>query len=254
MSLVKWMISTNAAFNLIEAMGADNVVAIPPEKLLPNLAKTQPGMLHYTCPAFVDTFKNTYIFRAPFDVSIKIDPVERTVQMDKDRDFVEKYLQHRVNDAPETENVLFSLNHFLLFVTDDDIEIETIPCYYHQSDFVNKVMFISGKFNIRDWVRNVEVATIVKNSKPENKDPIFITIKRGDPLFYIRFHPKDGSVVKLEQEFDFDKIEKYTKLGWVTTSIKKTNPHTKLAELYKMFSPFRRKNVKASKCPFNFRK
>lgn len=253
MSLVKWMISTNAAFNLIEAMGADNVVAIPPEKLLTNLSKTQPGMLHYTCPAFIDTFKNTYIFRAPFDVSIRIDPVDRTVQMDKDPQFVEKYLQHRVKDAPPDGDVLFSLNHFLLFVTDNDIEIETIPSYYHQSDFVDKTMLISGRFNIRDWVRNVEIASLVKNSKPENKEPIFIKIKRGDPLFYIRFHPADGSVVKLQQEFDFEEIERYTKLGWVTTTIKRTNPHTKLSELYKMFSPFR-KNVKVSKCPFNFRK
>lgn len=252
MALVKWMISTHAAYNILHGMGADNLVAIPPEKLLTNLAKTQPGMLHYTCPAFIDTFKNTYIVRASFDVSIKIDPVERTVQLDKDREFVEKYLQTRTNDAPPDGNVLFSLNQFLLFITDDDMEIETIPCYYHQTDFVEKTMLVSGKFNIRNWIRNVEVASLVKNSTPNNKDPIIINVKRGDPLFYIRFHPKDNSTVRLEQEFDFDKIEKYVKYNWVTTMVKKTNPHVKLPELYKMFEKFRpRKFFK--KCPFGFK-
>ena len=252
MALVKWMISTNAAYNLLHAMGADNLVAIAPEKVLPNLAKTQPGMLHYTCPAFIDTFKNTYLIRASFDVSIKIDPVERTVQLDKDRDFVEKYLQHRVNDAPADANVLFSLNQFLLFITDDDMEIETLPSYYHQSEFVDKTMLVSGRFNIKNWIRNVEIASLVKNSTPDNKEPIFINVKRGDPLFYIRFHPKDNSTVKLEQEFDFDKIEKYTKYSWVTTMVKRTNPHTKLPVLYEMFSRFRPKRF-FKKCPFGFK-
>lgn len=252
MSKVKWMVSTAARNNLLEEMGSDNVIAIEPEKLLQNLAKTQPGMLHYTCPAFVDAFKNTYIYKAPFDISIKIDPSNRTVEMDKESDLVDKYLYHRKNDSPESGNILFSLNYFLLFITDDDVEVETMPCLYHQNDFTNNTMIVSGKFNIRDWIRTLELAAIVKNSDPNNKECIYITIKRGDPLMYIRFYPSDSSAVKLEQEFDFDVIEKYTKLCRVTTFVKQTNPHTKLLDLYKMFSPFRKK-LNSKKCPFKFK-
>jgi hypothetical protein len=246
------MVSTDAKFNLLEEMGSDNVIAMEPEKLLQNLAKTEPGMLHYTCPAFVDNFKNTYIYKAPFDISIKVDPVNRTIEMDKDPDTVEKYLFHRKQDSLEYSKMLFSLNYFLLFITDDDIEIETIPCLYHQNSFIEQTMLISGKFNIRDWIRTVELAAIVKNSNMVNKECIYITIKRGDPLMYIRFHPKDGSLVKLEQEFDFDVIEKYTRITRVTSFVKQTNPHTKLFDLYKMFSPFRKK-LASKRCPFNFK-
>jgi hypothetical protein len=252
MSKVKWMITTSAKFNLLEEMGSDNVIAIEPEKLLQNLAKTDPGMLHYTCPAFVDSFKNTFIYKAPFDICIKVDPVNRTVEMDKDSETVQKYLFHRKQDSVESGKMLFSLNYFLLFITDNDIEIETIPCLYHQNSFIEHTMIVSGRFNIRDWIRSIELAAIVKNSEPKNKECIYITIKRGDPLMYIRFHPKDGSLIKLEQEFDLDVIEKYTRITRVTSLVKQTNPHTKLFDLYKMFSPFRKK-LASKRCPFNFK-
>jgi hypothetical protein len=251
-SKVKWMVSTHAMFNLIESMGSDNVIAIEPEKLLQNLAKNDPGMLHYTCPAFVDSFKNTFIYKAPFDITIKIDPIKRTVELDKNSDIVEKYLHDRKTDCLESGKMVFSLNYFLLFITDDDIEIETIPCLYHQNSFIENTMVVSGRFNIRDWIRSVELAAIVKNSEPTNKECIYITIKRGDPLMYIRFHPKDGSLVKLEQEFDLDVIEKYTRITRVTSLVKQTNPHTKLFDLYKMFLPFRKK-LSSGKCPFRFK-
>jgi len=246
------MVSTDAKFNLLEEMGSDNVIAIEPEKLLQNLVKTEPGMLHYTCPAFIDNFKNTYIYKAPFDISIKVDPVNRLIELDKDPETVKKYLYHRKNDSAELGNILFSLNYLLLFITDDDIEVETIPCFYHENQFINNTMLVSGRFNIRDWIRSVELAAIVKNSEPTNKECIYITIKRGDPLMYIRFHPKDGSLVKLEQEFDFDVIEKYTRITRVTSLVKQTNPHTKLFDLYKMFLPFRKK-LTSGKCPFRFK-
>ena len=163
------MVSTDARFNLLEEMGSDNLIAIEPEKLLQNLTKTQPGMFHYICPAFVDNFKNTYVYKAPFDVCIKIDPVNRTIELDKKSEIVEKYLLHRSHDSVESSNMVFSLKYLLLFITNDDIEIETMPCFYHQNDFVEHTMLVSAKFNIRDWIRSVEVASIVKNSDSTNK-------------------------------------------------------------------------------------
>jgi hypothetical protein len=234
------------------AMGGDNLVAIPPERLLSNLAKTQPKMLHYSCPAFLDNFKNTFIIRAPFDISLEVNPNERAIYTDKNAEFSDKYITNRLNNSPSTGDMVFSINNFVLMVTDDDVEAETIPCFYHQSDFVDKTMLVSGRFNIRNWIRPLEAACIIKNSSPNNQ-PVTINIKRGDPLFYVRLHPKDGSSVKLEQETNFDEIEKYTKYTWVTTTVKQTNPNMKLFDMYKMFEKFRPRKF-FNKCPFNWKK
>ena len=251
MTLIKWMIPSGAVYNPIEDIGGDNLLAINPESLLSNLSKQQPGMLHYTCPAFIETFKHTYIIRSYFDVSIKVDPLKRSIEVDKDKSFIQKYITNRNQDCSPDGNMIFSLNQELLFITDNDVEIETLPCYYHNNDFVDKTMFISGRFNIKKWIRSIEAAVIVKKTA-SSTEPIFINIKRGDPIYYVRFHLKDNSKLNLVQECDFNKIEEYIKYILITNGVKRIKPYTKLTELYEMFSRFRPKKF-FNKCPFGFK-
>lgn len=249
---VKWMMTTHASYNLLAECGSDNLVALKPELVISDLSKNYPGYLHYRCPAFIDAMKNTYVVKAPFDFSIKIDPAERNISADKDQDFIQKYLHDRKTDYVEGQNMLMSVNHFMLFITDDDIEIEQMPCLYHHNDWTSKTQVVTGKFNIMKWIRPIEIAAIIPNTKPNNSQ-VIINIKRGDALFYIRLHPKNKQHVTLEQEVDFNKIVKYIELTWSTSQVKRTNPFLKLPVLYNLFERFRPKKF-FKKCPFNFRR
>lgn len=248
---VKWMISTHAKDVLAEC-GADNVVALKPELVISDISKQFPGYLHYRCPAFIDTLKNTYVVKASFDFSIRVNPTERTIELDKDINFVQKYMTNRVNDYTSAQNMLMSINHFMMFITDDDLEIEQLPCLYHSNDWTENTQLITGRFNIKKWIRPIEVAAIVKKTKQENL-PVVINIKRGDALFYIRFHSKDNTQIVLEQETDLNKIVDYIKISWTTAMVKRTNPYLKLPVLYELFERFRPKKF-FNRCPFNFRR
>jgi hypothetical protein len=247
------MIPSPAMYNPIEDVGGDNLLALEIEPLLGNLAKSQPGMLHYTCPAFVSNFKNTFIVRSYFDVTIEIESLNRSINvLDKNKEFANKYFMNRHGDSTPDADMILTLNQLLLFITDDDIEIELMPCYYHHNDFTNKTMLVTGRFNIKNWIRSVEAAVIVRDSKTTNVNSITIDVKRGDPLYYIRFHCKDNSKVTLQQELDFKKIEEYIQYTSITNGVKRIKPHTKLPELYEMFSRFRPKKF-FNKCPFGFK-
>jgi len=253
MSLVKWMIPSPVMDKPMVDIGGDNLLALEIEPLLSNLAKSQPGMLHYTCPAFVSNFKNTFIVRSYFDVTIEIESLKRSINvLNKNREFANKYFINRHIESSPDGDMLFTFNQLLLFITDNDIEIEMMPCYYHRNDFIDKTMLVTGRFNIFNWIRTVEPAVIVRDSKKTNTNSITIDVKRGDPLYYIRFHCKDDSKVTLEQEINYKKIEEYIQYTSITSGVKKIKPNTKLPELYEMFSRFRPKKF-FNKCPFGFK-
>jgi hypothetical protein len=248
-NLVKWMVTVNTPTKeTVGDIGGDNMAAFKPELVISDLIKSNPGYEHYKCPAFTDALKNTYLIRAPFDLSIQIDPTTQKFAFDKNRQFVDKYIWDRRPDYETGQNMLLSINHFMLFITDSDIEVEQLPCLYHNNDWVSKTQIITGRFNINKWIRNVELAALIKDSKPNNQ-MFYINIKRGDPLFYLRFHAANKKQIKLEQEVDLHKILEYTEYTWATAGVKRVVPNLQLPILYKMFEKFKPKKF-IKRCPF----
>jgi hypothetical protein len=247
---IDWMVVCPDIKPTIVDFSTENIIAIPPEKLLSNLFDNGIDFSFYKCPAFIDALRNVYIIKSPFDFMLRIYPEQRNIQIDKPEQFALRYINNRSPDNLETANMVFSLNYNILFTTDDDIEIESLPCMYHSNNFIDNTQIITGKFNIGKWTRPLEIASIIKNSSNNITSNIEINVKRGDPLMYVRFTPKDGRAITLNQEKDFDSILKYNNICNATTGIKQYIKNQKLEKLYKLFEPFKKKN----KCPFNFKK
>jgi hypothetical protein len=248
---IDWMVLSPELKTTVLDISTENVIAIPPEKLLSNLFDPGIKYVFYKCPAFIDALRNVYIIRSPFDFSLRIHPERRSIEIDKAEDFAMRYINNRSPDNHESANMVFSFNYSLLFTSDDDIEIEPLTCLYHSNSFIDNTQIITGKFNIGKWTRPVELACIIKNSTNNITSTIEIDVKRGDPLMYVRFNPKDGKVVTLNQETDFDTIIKYNTISNTTTGIKHFIKNQKMESLYKLFAPFR-KQSKSGKCPFRF--
>jgi hypothetical protein len=159
--------------------------------------------------------------------------------------FFNENIIHRGATVGINDNFLMSFNIGYLFIADKDCELELKSASMHESDFINKTNIISGAFNINKWYRPIEIAFEIKNPNDE------IKIKRGDALAYIKFTPKDGNKVKVEQKnFPAETIEAVTACLYAKDASNKFP----LKTLYKFSERIRNKLwFNKKKCPFNWR-
>lgn len=143
--------------------------------------------LPVACPAFTDYYYNTFAIIAPFDILFKIE--DSTVYLFfNTTDVASKLLEMRC-DVEDVKKI-FSIGMHFQFTTDDDVMIEQIPANFTTP---SNGYLIPGTFNISKWYRSIEFAyEMVDSSKP-------FTVKKGDPLCFVRFLPADRSKVKLER-------------------------------------------------------
>lgn len=218
-----------------------------PERLLPLLGKERTiTERHYlTCPAFQDLYKNTFVVRSPIDLVITIDK-DRNVNTDRfGQEFYDASIVNRGSSVGVNDPMLVSCCFHLLFVPDKDCDLEIIPANMHTTDMLQNTRVIGGRFNAFKWTRVTDFAfEIIDESKP-------IVLKRNDPLFYVRFIPKDNSKVILEHKiFDEDMV----KVAKAVEQLKHKVPRLPLEIMYKLAERLDKSIFfkKKKKCPFAF--
>lgn len=238
---------------------AKQTISLPLIPVFPELVKEyNVRQSHTRCPAFIETLSNTFLVRSDINIDLRFDPVTRVLDV---RDNTEKttsfYVVNRDTDnypdgtnVVEKGNISFSILQQQIFLSKEDIELELLPCLYHESDFTKKTQLIVGKFNINKWVRPTEIAALVNNTSYRYKEPVEISIKRGDPLMYIRFNAKNKKPIRLKQITNEEEIQRYLKLASRCVFVKKILPGLSLQKMYDMFEPFR---PRIKKCPFSWR-
>lgn len=197
---------------------------------------------HYTkCPAFLDYYKNTYVLYSPVDLTIEYNSQTKIINTKpQGQDFFDKFVVYRGHEIGENDPFLMSLNFYHIFVADKDCMIEQLPNTFHNDCVSSKIKIISGTFDISKWHRPIVFAFEINDtSKP-------LVIKRGDPLCYIRFIPKDGKKINLiEKEFSEKELTNINRCLHLKLAV----PKMPLKILYDMAKKF----VKPKKkCPFNF--
>jgi hypothetical protein len=136
---------------------------------IPTLMKEMLSLLErgdtlMNCPAFIDSIKNTYVLKAPFDI-----------RFDKKGDAW--FENEKIGDAMTLASPAYS--QFMLgrtfFFADADVNMTLISPYMH----VNNVYSMSGTFNIARWFRPISY-TLHRSCMP-------CTIKSGEALMYVKF-------------------------------------------------------------------
>ena len=192
-----------------------------PELLLPEIAKIRNSQ-YIKCPAFLEYYKNTYLIRSPIDIKITYDNGQLYITP-QNQDFYNSYINHRGHQITETDPFLMSFVLQYLFIADKDCFVEVLPASFHS--IATKIRTIQGTFNINKWFRPIEFAfEFINENEP-------LVIKRGDPLFYVKFRtPKDEKVF-LEQK-DFEKSVLNNVKACV--NLKNALPNCSLNYLYKL--------------------
>lgn len=177
------------------------------------------------CPAFRDFYKNTFYFQSPKDITVTKKEDELTwflPEVDKGRDF--SYVSTAV--YPRTHRT-FTLRYMnILFWCEEDLEIEQIHPVLVDSELAVETELVAGKFNISKWFREID------NAYQMRKTFNSINIKRGEPLFFVRFNTDRDIIFKR-----FSYTEEIKKLNKMCLKVKNVDSKffSKIQNYYDLF-------------------
>jgi hypothetical protein len=157
------------------------------------------GVTFLKCPAHTDFLKNTFVFCAPFDLTIDL-------EINKSTDEVKLYCENITQEVFESiidtrflhnehrgssKYPLLGVDWLTVFITDRPTMMQVLPAFMHRNDFTEKTTIIPGEYDISKWTRPIETVFEIRSNKEK------IIIKKGDAISYIKFI--SDNVVKLEQ-------------------------------------------------------
>jgi hypothetical protein len=183
------------------------------------------------CPAYLNFLKNTFVILSPCDLKIEINAQELWANVIEPRFFPKDRLNLRFDQSHGSPYPMFSLIiPEMVFTSDHDVILELVDPFM-EWERKNPVRIIGGQFNIHKWVRPVECAY------EANRTAFTYSIKRGDPLHYVRFYTDNPSdIIQLQRVEITDAIEADI---LENTSIKNYKHGSSLEFLYELRSKYK---------------
>lgn len=163
----------------------------PLDPLIKNLKSfhTEKTDMIMGCPSYAAITSNSYVVKAPCDLSIEIKRSEEGVwphvYLSGGRNSTEKinvgmitYDTGGPNAFQPLENICqFLQDSFILMFADAPLELEITPPFLHHG----KIFGIAGSFDIGQWFRPISFSTFCFEDT---------VIKKGEPIAYIKFKEK----------------------------------------------------------------
>jgi hypothetical protein len=188
--------------------------------LLPRRNKEANGDNWFQCHAFQATIKNTFILRSNFSATFAIDNEIGIVPMDVKAKENLKFLARKQPSVIGAET--FAARGLWIFWSEEPLLITTTPAHYHKIVFDG--YYIGGSFDIGKWFRPVEAAIQL------NEGINTVSLNRGDPLAYVKFHADEP--VQLKRFYMTKELEE---LHWGCVHYKRYEPKRPLSFLYQKF-------------------
>ncbi len=206
-----------------------NLLYKDPERLIKRLSKRKskklPDNNFLRCPAYIDTFKNTFVVDSVLACNYEI----QKGQIVKSEGYA-SFLDH----LPTLENqTLLTLSMGWLFFTEEEsLTMRVTPPYFEKSNHNNFGVVIPGSFDIGKWFRRVNLEFILW----ENVN--FLKIAENEPLVYFNF--ETSHKVELKR---FEPTENIMKHASHVASFSDVQPNKSLREKYKLFKQTRYKDL-----------
>lgn len=195
------------------------------------------------CPGFLSYLQNMYAIVSPFDLVINL--VDgRVVGVETPCVDVSSMLMVRT-DGSASGHALISLRIQYLFYSKEEVTIEQLPPFMDYTLMKQGVTVIPGAYSIAKWLRPVEIPLEIA------KGVTSVNIKAGTPLTYLRFVPKNGGAVSL-QEVEFS--PELHKVVSQCAGLKRIRKNTPLEQCYAYAKNVMDKLLRPKRCPFGFGK
>jgi hypothetical protein len=216
----------------------------PVFKLIASSRSKDTGYLK--CPAFHEYYKNCFLLRSPIDITINITTNSdgtKFASIDKyDQEFYDTNIKIRYEEGYKYP--ILHISFFYVFYANKPLMVEQLSPSMHKTELQNNINVISGTYDISKWVRPVEFAfEVLDDSKP-------IVIKRGDPMYYLKFSTTDKiSLTREEISEDLSRVVNSC------TRVKDYVPNNSLEKNYSMGASFIKlfkDKMFKKKCPFQF--
>lgn len=196
-----------------------------PRPLIQWLYEKRKGAKYLKCPSVIDNVKNCFVIEAPLDIAIRFDKQNDRAETDRyGQKFYDSYIELR-NDQTEVQYpVLVTLPPRFVFYANQSVIAQTSDLPIITSEASKHTRLIPGQYDIGQWVRPIDWTMEVIDTEVLN-------IKRGDPLFMIKFHTKNNAPVKLVR---VQATPELIKKVLACTGVKNFIPNVKLKDLYIM--------------------
>jgi hypothetical protein len=239
MKLVNWSFITSHEWDTDHLSCIRPLVDVavhPYEHLSKEIATTRKGSTFLKCPAHTDFLKNTFVFLAPFDVTldINITNTDRSILSENlsqavfdnliDTRFLEDY------DSQTNPYPLIGIDWLNIFTCNDSLFLQVLPAFMHHTEFSKSATVIPGEFDIGKWTRPVEIVFEVKSNQEK------IVINKGDAVAYFKFNT-DQLIKLVPASTPWSEIK-------LCNSIRQENAFRPLKERYEEL-----KDKKITRCP-----
>ncbi len=149
------------------------------------------------CPAFIKYIADTFVIKNSVDIELSWDSVNKVLNSNLPHEAHNSFVRVHWGDFDLNEGLpIVALSNSYVFVADKPVYIEVIPPFNH---IIPSIRIIPGSFNIFSWQRPVVTTFEMLSDR--------VTIKRGEPLAYIRFRSED-----LKDNFLLEKISRTNEL------------------------------------------
>jgi len=176
---------------------------------------------YMACVSYHEYFKNTYLLKHPY-----------TTEWHYDTNGSNDLFNLRLNDSAFMNSYLVDYDLQWIFFSEDDVELETTPAFFHQKESDKYGYILAGSFNISKWFRPVSLSWQLWENVNE------IKFKEDDVIAYLKFKTKNK--IKLQK---FELTPKLEEIINGCTSVKQILPNLPLSELYERFTKSNRNKI-----------
>ena len=169
-------------WSVVECRSIPHINYEEPRPVLAEIAKTIPEFDNprskiTNCPSFRESCKNTFSLHIPIDYQLTYANNDIETNM-WDEGFFRDVVNVREPQYPNWTSMQFKY----IFASEQDLEMEMLPCFMTSNGFTDNADIIPGKMNIGKWFRPLECAFVVKNGDRT------VEFNRGDAFSFVRFN------------------------------------------------------------------
>lgn len=142
----------------------------------------------FSCPAFVNSVKNTFLFTSPGNCNVEFKEDYIIPKHSPNVPYDNNALVFKAPSMKNSYTIRFAAQW--IFFSEDDLTIESQHPYLHKTQVSDYGFYVPGSMNISTWFRPLEYA--FQCWEDVNK----FKVSQNDPLMYVRFNTSENITLK----------------------------------------------------------